>query len=112
MRARHRATRGRSRAMSERLDTRIIVLTATGIATATVAATLMNGLAGAAETKNETNSGNTTILGRDQAPAPASAGTPQPAIRPATTWYSDWSSFGSGSSSGTKCDPMALRVDC
>ncbi|SMC85183.1 hypothetical protein SAMN05661093_02041 [Kibdelosporangium aridum] len=88
------------------------MLTAAGIATATVAATLMHGLAGAAETKNETNSDTTTILGRNQAPAPASAGAPQPAIRPATTWYSDWSSFGSGSASGTTCVPMTLHLWC
>jgi hypothetical protein len=85
----------------------MVVLTVAGVVTATVAATLMNGLAGASETKNETNSG-TGGQGQIQAPATAGAGTPRPAIRPATTWYSDWSSFGSGSS-GTNCDPMALR---
>jgi hypothetical protein len=84
----------------------MMVLTAAGMLTATAAATLMNGFAGASETKNETNSGLTP--GQIQAPATAGAGIPQPAIRPATTWYSDWSSFGSGSS-GTNCDPMALR---
>jgi hypothetical protein len=89
-----------------RVEPRMIVLTVAGVITATAAATLMNGFAGASETKNETNSG--TGVPGPQAPATAAAGIPQPAVRPATTWYSDWSSFGSGSS-GTNCDPMALR---
>ncbi|MFC5109910.1 hypothetical protein [Kibdelosporangium philippinense] len=112
MRARHRATRQRSRAIGGHLDSRMIMLTAAGIATATVAATVMHGFAGAAETKNETNSDTTTILGHGQTPAPASTGTPHPAPRPAATWYSEWSLSGSGSASGTKCVPMTLHLWC
>jgi hypothetical protein len=87
----------------------MIVLAAAGLTTATVVATLLNGFAGASETKNETNSG-TGAAGQISVPATAGTGTAQPAVRPATTWYSDWSSVGSGSS-GTSCDdPMALRL--
>jgi hypothetical protein len=78
----------------------MVVLTAAGMVTATVAAALLTGLAGATE--------DTTSTGLDQTPAQADTGSPQPAVRPATTWYSDWSTRGS-SASGMNCDPMALR---
>lgn len=109
MRARHRATRGRARSSGERFTPHKIVLTAAAVGTAGVIAMVMNDLAGASVTQSETDSPATTNPGHNQAPAPASAGTPRPALRPATTWYPDWSTTGSGPSSGTKCDPMALR---
>ncbi|MBE1465270.1 hypothetical protein H4W33_004282 [Kibdelosporangium phytohabitans] len=109
MRARHRATRERSRPSGGRVTPHKIVLTAAAVGTASAIAMVMNDLAGASVTQSETHSTATTNLGHSQAPAPASAGTPRPVLRPATTWYSDWSTSGSGSSSGTKCDPMALR---
>jgi hypothetical protein len=98
MRARHRAPRRRPRKVGERGPrVGLIALSAAGLATATVAATLMTGFAGASETATST--------GQNQSPATGRAGVPQP-VRPATTWYSEWSSWGS---SGTNCDPMALR---
>jgi hypothetical protein len=95
MRARHRAPRRRARTVGDP-HVGLIALGVVGLATATVAATLMTGFAGASESANQ---------GQNQSPVTGRPGIPQP-VRPATSWYSDWSSWGS---SGTNCDPMALR---
>lgn len=105
MHARHRAPRGRSRTVKAqaggqagqgtfRVESRLVVLTLTGMATATLFAAVMSGLAGATET-----------AGRNKLPAGASGGT-RTTAEPYATWYSEWSSGGSG---GIDCDPMALR---
>jgi hypothetical protein len=101
MRARHRAPRRRSRRVGERGSPRmgLIALVLAGAATASVAAALLTGMAGASQEE-------TASTGQNQSPAEGRPGVPQPVTRPATTWYSDWSSWGS---SGTNCDPMALR---
>ena len=91
MRARHRAARKVGRPSVE-----FIALTVAGLATAFVAATVMTDFAGASAPADR---------GQNQSPVTGRAGDPQP-VRPATSWYSDWSSWGS---SGTNCDPMALR---
>src|SRR4051812_32026202 len=98
MRARHRAPRRRPLTVGGRGSPGVglIVLSVAGLATATVAALLLSGLAGATETANP---------GLHTGPATGRTGLPQP-VRPASSWYSDWSSWGS---SGTNCDPMALR---
>jgi|1185.fasta_scaffold1305181_2 hypothetical protein len=94
MHARHRAPRRRTRTVS-RPRVGLIALGVVGVATATA----VTGLAGASESANQVrDSAVQTDRGRP-------VGVPQPA-RPATGWYSDWSSWGSG---GTYCEPMALR---
>jgi hypothetical protein len=105
MRARHRAPRRRARTVGEHGSPRLglVALSLSGVAVATLAAALMSGFAGAAETSS---ADTTNDPGQNQSPAEGRPGIPQPAVRPATTWYSDWSSWGS---SGTNCDPMALR---
>ncbi|MET0134996.1 MAG: hypothetical protein ABW215_15560 [Kibdelosporangium sp.] len=88
----------------------MIALTVAGLATATLAATLMTGFAGATQgtsAQDGKTPGTTTATGQNQAPAAAEAGRQQAPVRPATTWYSDWSTWGSGAG-GSACDPMAL----
>jgi hypothetical protein len=102
MRARHRAPRRRSRKVGGRGSLRmgLIAPVLAGAAIASVAATLLSGMAGASAEDSSVSTG------QNQGPAEGRPGVPQPVARPATTWYSDWSSWGS---SGTNCDPMALQ---
>ncbi len=103
MRARHRAPRRSFRRVGADGSYRmgLAALGLTGAAIVTVAAVLVSGEAGANETEAKTEN-----PGLSQSPAEGRPGVPQPVARPATTWYSDWSSWGS---SGRNCDPMALR---